>query len=158
MLSRSIVTKVLWVLHHFEDAYSACGENIHLLNKYATEYYINEGELVPEKFSLVIQHGARLVKGLVAESAEWNEINLLKVIAKLIESENGFLLYCELCIKLGEVKTDSLIKANLLHLRPTPKLSYDPENAPKEMIVTAKSPASALAMKLILEKYLKTNY
>ena len=141
----------------FEDAYYACGGNIHLLNKYAAEYYRKKGKLVPEDFSLVIQQGARLVKALLTESAEWNEADLLKVMEKLIESENGFLLYDELCKELGEVKIVSLIEANLLHLRPTPELSYDLENAPKKMIVTADSPTSALAMKLILEEYSKTN-
>ena len=141
----------------FEDAYYACGGNIHLLNKYAAEYYRKKGKLVPEDFSLVIQQGARLVRALLTESAEWNESDLLKVMEKVIESENGFLLYDELCKELGEVKIVSLIEANLLHLRPTPELSYDLENAPKKMIVTADSPTSALAMKLILEEYSKTN-
>ena len=141
----------------FEDAYSACGGNIHLLNKYAIEYYLNKGELVPEKFSHVIQQRARLDEALVTASADWNKIDLLKVMAKLIESENGFLLYHELCEELGKEKIVSLIKANLLHLRPTPKLSYDVENAPDKVIVTAETPTSALAMKLILEESSKTN-
>ena len=141
----------------FEDAYSACGGNIHLLNEYAIEYYLNKGELVPEKFSHVIQQRARLDEALVTASAEWNKIDLLKVMAKLIESENGFLLYDELCEELGKEKIVSLIKANLLHLRPTPKLSYDVENAPDKVIVTAETPTSALAMKLILEESSKTN-
>ena len=136
----------------FEDAYFACGGNIHSLDKYAAKYYITKGELVPENFHFVIQQRAKLDRALLAESAEWNKTTLLKVMAELIESEKGFLLYNKLCKEFGERVIDSIIKANILHLRPTGTLSYDLDNAPDEAIVTADSPSCALAMKLILKE------
>ena len=141
----------------FEDAYSACGGNIHLLNEYAAGYYITKGNLVPEKFHFVLQQRAKLTKALGEKSAGWNQTTLLNIMAKLIESEHGFLFYNKLCNEYGEKMIDSIIKANLLHLRPTGTHSYDLVNAPDEAILTADSPASALAMKLILEEHSDIN-
>ncbi len=66
---------------------------------------------------------------------------------KLTEAENGFIKYDDLC---KEVSTDVVDSTNLIHTRPTANYAYDLEGAPDEAIVTAESPASAAAKKIIL--------
>ena len=135
----------------FEEAFSVCGGNILLLQQYVLEYDMMKGNLLPEDFEPVVNERSRLM-GALCETDGWSETILLDVMHELTESENGFITYDNLCAKVTRDVVNSMIKANLIHMRPTNKYTYDIEGAPCKAIVTAESPASSAAMKIILEE------
>lgn len=137
-------------LPSFEEAFTVCGGNILLLERYVAEYCEKKGSLLPERFSCVVIEKTRLVMALLETTDRWSRANLLDVMSQLNEAENGFIMYEKLCNKITKDVVDSMIKANLIHMRPSTDYTYDLEGAPDEAILTAESPASAAAMKLIV--------
>ena len=86
----------------------------------------------------------------------WTKEDLVIIMSKLVASE-GFLLYHDLCEKLGTMVVDSFIEHNVLHLRPTTLYMYDLPAAfySKQIdvpIVTAESACGLYAMRLVLNQ------
>ena len=104
---------------------------------------------------MVLQEQRRLMMALHSpekfESSKWTKEDLLDVMELLTKDESDFLYYNKLCEKFDKEKVDSMIKHNLMHLRPTSSLSFDvpSHNTP---IVTAESQAARVAMKKILSE------
>ena len=70
----------------------------------------------------------------------------------LVSSEFGTVKYKTACEEFGKPVIHSMIEYNLLHMRPTSRLSFDIPSH-NEPLVTAETPAALLAMKTILRDY-----
>lgn len=146
----------------FEEAYVACDGNMYLLEKYFNEYCASEGDLKPSDFSVVGAEKTVLVNSLRRsrlldsvspdESALWTREEYLEVMRMLVEANNNFLFYQDVCDVIDQRVVDALIEANVLHLRPTEKYSYDIPGHKSRPILTAETPSSLLAMREILKE------
>ena len=134
----------------FEDVFAICGGSFMLMDMYCEQYDINGGSVLPMDFSFVKQQMRRLMSyGLLESQTKWTKKDFFTVMTRM--SENGFVVYDDLCDEMTKVVVDALIKTNLLHLRPTHEFVYDLEYKGKESILTPTSPSSAAAMKLIVK-------
>ena len=141
---------------NFDDVYAVCGGSIHLMNKFMGEYCFGESEISedPANFHMVLQEKRRLTRALTPsqmfpeiDPPKWSESDLIKVMKMLTKEE--IIMYNTLCKELGSAVINSMIQYNLIHLRPTARLSFDvPKH--RDPIITAKSPAALVAMKSLL--------
>ena len=148
---------------NFEDAYSVCGGNMFYLLNYADEQFMSDEGKKPEQFSLVSAENYKLYRGLRSNKDHqpsrdkyvkdklWTTEQLVGVMRNLVDAEEGFLDYKELCDEYGREVVKSLIEHNILHLRPGKEFSYDlPSQRIEQAVVTAETPASVVAMKELL--------
>ena len=141
---------------HFDDVYSVCGGSIHLMNKFMAEYCFGESEIHedPASFHVVLQEKRKLTRALTPlqtfpeiDPPKWSKDDLIKVMNML--TKTGTLMYDDLCKEMGHTIINSMIQYNLIHLRPTARLSFDVCKH-KDPIITAESPAALVAMKRLL--------
>ena len=110
----------------------------------AFEHILSEGKLNPENFFMVIQERAKLNKALneaLPDEREW----LTTVMFQFTKSERGFLYYEKACSEFSKPYIDSLVKRNLVHLRPTKQLE---DGVP---VLMPETPCGLIAMRKILQ-------
>ena len=146
----------------FEKVFEVCGGSMYLMDMFFREY-CQEPSNGPvhsdaRNFHVVLQEERRLMKALLdadksfEECPKWTKYKLRKLM-KMLTTSTGILDYDKVCETLGKDAVDSMIKHNIIHLRPTCRLSYDvPDHT--SPIVTAVSPAALVAMKKVLAKEL----
>lgn len=82
---------------------------------------------------------------------------LIELMKDLTATSTGVLDYSDMCLKLGSGVINSMIKYNIICLRPTSRLANDVPNHANP-IITAESPAAFIAMKKVLEKHWKHQF
>ncbi|MFI5343530.1 MAG: ATP-binding protein [Chlamydiales bacterium] len=157
----------------FEDAYEVCGGNMFLLEKYFSEYCLNgKTESVkpfdPHRFSLVSAERRQLMNAFFGSTffpygpnpyinpssapsePRWERNDFVKLLEMLVNSEDGFILYADLCDEIGKSIVDDFIETNIIQFRPSRCYSNDIPNHPTEAIITPKTASAMIAMKEIL--------
>ena len=139
----------------FEHIYSVCGGNMHLLKQMFWEQCISRGALLPEHFYMVTQEKAKLSRALFADNM-LQKNKLLTIFEELVQSEERFLNYYDICHTHGKPVVDSLIQNNVLHLRPTKRFSDDLEfQVDGVPVVTPETPCGFVAMKQLVSEFEK---
>lgn len=69
----------------------------------------------------------------------------------LVNSKLGVVQYNSACDSIGKDIINSMIEYNLIHMRPTSRLSFDVLGH-KKPIITAESPAALAAMKMLVNE------
>jgi hypothetical protein len=150
---------------NFTDAYSVCGGNMFLLEKYFGQYAQKiDGEFHKEDFFMVGAERAKLINALFKNgngtssshtedgAPFWTREQFISLMEKLVNAEGGFLIYEELCKDVGQSVVDALIDYNLLHLRPSKNFTFDlPEYDGAKSVLTAETPSSFVAMQKVLK-------
>jgi hypothetical protein len=150
---------------NFTDAYSVCGGNMFLLEKYFGQYVQKiDGKFHKEDFFLLGAERSKLINALFKNgngspsshtengNPIWTREQLILVMKELVNSDSGFLIYEDLCKEVGQSVVDALIDYNLLHLRPSRNFAYDlPEYDAEKAVLTAETPSSFVAMKKLLK-------
>ena len=146
----------------FEDVYGVCGGSMLLISSFLEEYCEEKGKGLigdnPCNFSMVLQEQRKLCASFEPFKTleenyppKWTKAHLIKVMQMLLDSEVGVIQYNSACQAIGRDILHSMIEYNLIHMRPTFRLSYDiPEH--RKPVITAESPAALMAMKLILKE------
>ena len=144
------------VLPDFECVYGVCGGNMHLLKLMFWEQHITNGKIHPRRFFMVAQEKAKLSKALLTDKMPWNQDQLLSFFKEMVEAKERFLEYNAVCRTYGKLLIDSLIKSNLIHLRPTKCFSYDLTSQMDGVpVVTPETPCGFIAMEELLTEFKK---
>ena len=142
----------------FDKVFEVCGGSMYLMDMFFREY-CQEPANGPvhsdaRNFHVVLQEERRIMKAITLaadtsfeECPKWK----LRTLMNMLTKSTGSLDYNEVCGRFGKDAVDSMIKYNIIHLRPTSRLSYDvPDHT--DPIITAVSPAALVAMKKVLAK------
>ena len=120
----------------FEDVFSACGGSMFLMNLYWEEYCEEGGGGLigedPCNFSIVLQEQRKLCAAfepsrtlIENDLPKWTRSALVKTMEMLVNSEFGVVKYSSACQELGKAVVHSMMEYNLIHMRPTSRLSFD---------------------------------
>lgn len=80
---------------------------------------------------------------------KWTKSGLIELMAVMVR-DNWILPYCSACATFGKSTVNSLIKYNIVHLRPSSRMSFDVPRH-ETPTITAESPAALIAMRKELE-------
>ena len=99
---------------------------------------------------------AKLSKALLTDKMPWNQNQLLSFFKEMVEAKERFLEYNAVCHIYGKLLIDSLLKSNLIHLRPTKCFSYDLTSQMDGVpVVTPETPCGFIAMEELLTEFKK---
>ena len=118
----------------FDEVFEICGGSMYLMDMFFREYCTSNGLIHRDvkNFHVVLQEEQRIRKALTpdrvvtfkdVERPKWTRDILLSLIKMMLTT--GTLDYNEVCSKFGEDIIDSMIKYNIVHLRPTSQLAHD---------------------------------
>ena len=152
-------------LPEFDKVFEVCGGSMYLMDKFFDQYCQEPTDGLiykdPTNFHAVIQEKRRILTALYApdevnsleevEQPKWTGQELIELMEDFTATSTGVLDYNDVCFKFGHGVINSMIKHNIVHLRPTSRLAYDVPNHVNP-IITAGSPAAFVAMKKVLEE------
>ena len=157
-------------LPEFDKVFEICGGSMYLMDKFFDEYCQEPSSGLIYKdltnFHVVVQEERKLLTALSpdqirsleeAEDPKWTQGKLIELMKDLTATSTGVLDYSDMCLKLGSGVINSMIKYNIICLRPTSRLANDVPNHANP-IITAESPAAFVAMKKALEKHWKHQF
>ncbi|RHZ81082.1 hypothetical protein Glove_123g45 [Diversispora epigaea] len=145
----------------FDEVSKVTGTRMYVIEKFVEEYKYHKGEI--EKFSMFEQEFNRLKFGLEYEKPKkihkfeekplWDGDDLRDTLKEIVEKNNEFIYTNDLVLQIGEVKVNSLLEHNFLHLRPTQRFTYDIDNLDVSKVGSILTPTNrplAYAMEYIL--------
>ena len=86
----------------------------------------------------------------------WTKLDLINVMQMLVDSELSMVDYNSVCQSIGRQIVISMIEYNLIHMWPTSSLSFD-ILMHRRHFITAQSPATLMAMQMILKEDVSEN-
>lgn len=147
----------------FEEAYEVCGGKMLLLKDYFF-HYLHLGTSFPaDTFPLVIKEYQRFFDAIYSKenlfpgyyeeaNPTWKREDLEKMMKMLVEAPQGFLLYEEVCARLGASVVRSLIQYHLIYMLPYKINQEEPSEIIEHKPVILPVNASSLrAMKVLLQ-------
>ena len=145
----------------FENVFTVCGGSMFLMNLFIEEYCEEKGGRIgenPYQFSMVLQELRKLYAAFDPTKTfqenkppRWSKGDITSIMKMLVNSKLGVVQYNSACDSIGKDIINSMIEYNLIHMRPTSRLSFDvPEH--KRPIITAESPAALAAMKMLVNE------
>ena len=156
-------------LPEFDKVFEVCEGSMCLMDTFFHEYLqepTNEPiHKDPTNFHVVMREEIKILTALSpdevrsleeGEHPKWTQEKVLDLMKDLTTTRAGvnILDYSTMCFKFGSGVVNSMIKYNIIRLRPTSRLAYDVPNHVNP-IITAESPAAYVAMKKVLGKHWK---
>jgi len=137
----------------FDEVYSYFGGRMFLIQNFVSYFVETKGEGTLDKFEFTGMAENQLEDALDGIGTcdlpvKWNQKKLREVMKLL--TKHDFVLEKDLRSKIGKDAVSSLVRHNLLFVRPTTEICFDISNQPNKAIVVPQSPLHRKAMIKIL--------